>query len=635
MHDEYPFVIGTSGHIDHGKTALVRALTGVDCDRLAEEKERGMTIELGFAPLELPSGITVSIIDVPGHEKFIRQMVAGAAGIDAVMLVVAADDGVMPQTREHIAILSLLGIKNGLTVINKTDLVDEEMLELATDDVKNILHGTFLEDKPVIPVSALTGAGIAELKNELQKMTEKAKPRDRKGPFFMPVDRAFHVSGFGTTVTGTAIKGEVHEGDEVEILPQKVLSKVRSLQVHGESVGQASAGQRVAANLAGIPLDGIKRGDVIAAKGRFTSSNCINVSVKVLPDAKPIKHWQRMRLHVGTSDSVARLSLIDRTVLKPGDSANAQLITETPVATHIGANFILRNYSPLVTTAGGVVLSAAGERPKNKHAQKALSEYLKRLENDASLKERIAALADYKGEITVQDAAEVNEATPLELMRAASPSEARGEIFIVRDGSAVILSRSRYSFLEQKLSGVLSSFHAEHPERMGLSAEECARALGISDVKFARGLLQLFDKQGAILYKDERVRLAGFEPFNEDEIAAAAEAIKKLALKAGASMPTIEEAKNAAGITDETMQCVISSLREKKEIALISGTFICLKEVEMDFRKKLEEISGDLTLAALRDATGCSRKYMLPMLEYLDGIGVTRRVGDKRIITKR
>ena len=635
MRDEYPFVIGTSGHIDHGKTALVRALTGVDCDRLAEEKERGMTIELGFAPLELPSGLTVSIIDVPGHERFIRQMVAGAAGIDAVMLVVAADDGVMPQTREHLAILSLLGIKNGLTVINKTDLVDGEMLELAAEDVKNFISGTFLEDKPVMKVSAVTGAGIAELKNELQKMTEKTVPRDGKGPFFMPVDRAFHVSGFGTTVTGTAIKGEIREGDEVEILPQGVSSKVRSLQVHGESVGQASAGQRVAANLAGIPLDGVKRGDVVAAKGRFTSSNCINVSVKALPDAKPIKHWQRMRLHVGTSDSVARLSLIDRTVLQPGESAEAQLITETPVTTHIGAHFILRNYSPLVTAAGGVVLSAAGERPKNKHTQKALSEYLKRLENGAALKERITALADYKGEISAQEAAALNEAALPELMRALSPSEARGDIFIIREGDAVILSKSRFAFLEQKLSDILSAFHAEHPERMGMPAEECAKALAISDIKFAKGLLSLFDRQGAISYRDERARLAGFEPFNEEEFAAALESVRKFALKAGCSMPTIDEAKKAAGISDETMQRVISSLREKKEIALLNGGFICIKEVEMYFRKKLTEITGDLTMAAIRDATGSSRKYMLPMLEYLDGIGVTRRVGDKRIIIKR
>lgn len=635
MNAEYPFIIGTSGHIDHGKTALVRALTGVDCDRLSEEKERGMTIEPGFAPLELPSGLTVSIIDVPGHERFIRQMVAGAAGIDAVMLVVAADDGVMPQTREHLAILSLLGIKNGITVINKTDLVDDEMLELAIDDVKNITAGTFLEDKPVMPVSALTGAGIAELREELRKMTENAAPRSRKGPFFMPVDRAFHISGFGTVVTGTAIKGEVCEGDELEILPQGVLSKVRSLQVHGETVASAAAGQRVAVNLAGVPLNGIERGDVIAAKGRFISSNCINVSVKVLPDAKPLKHWQRMRLHIGTSDSIARLSFTDRAALMPGESAEAQLITETPVATHIGAHFILRNYSPLATTAGGRVLSAAGERPKNKNTQKALSEYLKRLENDDTLKERLLSLAEYKGEVAASEAARINETTLPELMRALSPSETRGEIFIVRDGDAVILSKSRFEFLERKLSETLSAFHAEHPERIGMPAEECAKALAISDIKYAKRLFSLFDRHGAISYKEERASLAGFEPSGGDIFDLAAESLKQFALKAGYSMPTIEEAKNATGLSDEKIRRVISSLREKNELALIGGSFICIKEIEMSFRKKLEEISGDLTLAAVRDATGSSRKYVLPLLEYFDGIGVTRRTGDKRIIIKR
>ena len=240
--NEYPFVIGTAGHIDHGKTTLVKRLTDIDCDRLVEEKKRGMTIELGFAPFTLPSGQTISIVDVPGHEKFIRQMVAGAAGVDAVMLVIAADDGVMPQTREHLAILSLLGIKNGLTVINKIDLVDEEMLEMAVDDAKSLLAGTFLSDKPVIPVSAFTGKGIEELKRALQQMTEKAGAKSRKGAFFLPVDRAFHISGFGTVVTGTAINGEIHEGDEVEVMPRGILSKVRSIQVHGASVSTATAG---------------------------------------------------------------------------------------------------------------------------------------------------------------------------------------------------------------------------------------------------------------------------------------------------------------------------------------------------------------------------------------------------------
>ena len=299
--NEYPFVIGTAGHIDHGKTTLVKRLTDVDCDRLAEEKKRGMTIELGFAPFTLPSGQTISIVDVPGHEKFIRQMVAGAAGVDAVMLVIAADDGVMPQTREHLAILSLLGIKNGLTVINK--IVDEEMLEMAVDDAKSLLADTFLADKPVIPVSAYTGAGIEELKKALQRMTETADAKSRKGAFFLPVDRAFHISGFGTVVTGTAINGEVREGDEVEVMPRSFPSKVRSIQVHGAPVSVATAGQRVSVNLAGISLSDVGRGDVVTAKDCFTASKCLDVSIRLLPSAEPLKHWQRLRLHVGTTVS--------------------------------------------------------------------------------------------------------------------------------------------------------------------------------------------------------------------------------------------------------------------------------------------------------------------------------------------
>ena len=635
MHDEYPFIIGTSGHIDHGKTALVKRLTGVDCDRLGEEKKRGMTIELGFAPLTLPSGRTVSIIDVPGHEKFIRQMVAGAAGIDAVMLVIAADDGVMPQTREHLAIISLLGIKNGLTVINKTDLVDGETLELAIDDAKSALAGTFLEEKPIIPVSALTGAGIEELKGALQKMTESAPTRSKKGAFFLPVDRAFHISGFGTVVTGTAIKGELREGDEVEIMPGGIISKVRSVQVHGEAVERATAGQRVAANLAGVSLGDIKRGDVVAARGCFSASQCLNVSIRVLREAEPIKHWQRMRLHVGTSDSVVRVCLLDRERLLPGCRAQAQLITEEAVVTHLDARFILRNYSPLVTAAGGKILTTAGERPKNKAAKAALLECLNRLAEEPPLKERILALINYREVMGAAEAARANEMTQPELMRAISPSEAKGELFVVRGVAAALISKSKFESLTKSLTALLSAFHGKHPERIGMPAEECAKALMLSDIRFAKELFELLGKRGVISYKDERASLAGFAPFNEEAFAAKAEALKKFALKAGYSMPTIEEAQSALGFSGDEMRRVISSLKEKKELVLITGGFICLREIERDFRKKLEDIAGEITLAAVRDATGSSRKYALPMLEYFDGIGVTRRVGDKRILMKR
>lgn len=633
--NEYPFVIGTAGHIDHGKTTLVKRLTDVDCDRLAEEKKRGMTIELGFAPFTLPSGQTISIVDVPGHEKFIRQMVAGAAGVDAVMLVIAADDGVMPQTREHLAILSLLGIKNGLTVINKIDLVDEEMLEMAVDDAKSLLADTFLADKPVIPVSAYTGAGIEELKKALQRMTETADAKSRKGAFFLPVDRAFHISGFGTVVTGTAINGEVREGDEVEVMPRSFPSKVRSIQVHGAPVSVATAGQRVAVNLAGISLSDVGRGDVVTAKDCFTASKCLDVSIRLLPSAEPLKHWQRLRLHVGTTDTVTRVSLLDREQILPGESAAAQLITEDPVVASMNSCFILRTYSPLVTVAGGKILMPAGERPKNRQSKTALLEYLDRLSEEPQLKERLLALINYKGLINAADAARMNEINIAELMRALSPLEARGEIGVIRGGSAVLLSKGKMEELGSGLAKALASFHREHPERKGMPAEECAKAIDLQDTKFTRELLTLFEKQGVIKFEDERARLANFEPFDEELFSANVTALKKYAVKMGYSMPSVEEAQAALGFTAEEMKRIITYLKEKKELALITGAFLLFLEIEADFKEKLANISGDITLAAVRDATGSSRKYALPLLEYFDSKGITRRVGDKRILMKK
>lgn len=633
--NEYPFVIGTAGHIDHGKTTLVKRLTDVDCDRLAEEKKRGMTIELGFAPFTLPSGQTISIVDVPGHEKFIRQMVAGAAGVDAVMLVIAADDGVMPQTREHLAILSLLGIKNGLTVINKIDLVDEEMLEMAVDDAKSLLADTFLADKPVIPVSAYTGAGIEELKKALQRMTETADAKSRKGAFFLPVDRAFHISGFGTVVTGTAINGEVREGDEVEVMPRSFPSKVRSIQVHGAPVSVATAGQRVAVNLAGISLSDVGRGDVVTAKDCFTASKCLDVSIRLLPSAEPLKHWQRLRLHVGTTDTVTRVSLLDREQILPGESAAAQLITEDPVVASMNSCFILRTYSPLVTVAGGKILMPAGERPKNRQSKTALLEYLDRLSEEPQLKERLLALINYKGLINAADAARMNEINIAELMRALSPLEARGEICVIRGGSAVLLSKGKMEELGSGLAKALASFHREHPERKGMPAEECAKAIDLQDTKFTRELLTLFEKQGVIKFEDERARLANFEPFDEELFSANVTALKKYAVKMGYSMPSVEEAQAALGFTAEEMKRIIAYLKEKKELALITGAFLLFLEIEADFKEKLANISGDITLAAVRDATGSSRKYALPLLEYFDSKGITRRVGDKRILMKK
>ncbi len=633
---EYPFVIGTAGHIDHGKTALVRALSGVDCDRLTEEKKRGMTIELGFAPLLLPSGKTVSIVDVPGHEKFIRQMVAGAAGIDAVMLVIAADDGVMPQTKEHLEILTLLGIKNGITVINKVDLVDEEMLELAKDDVISLISGTFLEGCPIVPVSAMTGEGLQELKNVLQHLVDSTTQKSRKGAFFLPVDRAFHISGFGTVVTGTAFNGVLCEGDELEVLPAKTIAKVRSIQVHGESVQSASAGQRVAVNLANVSLENVRRGDVIAAKGHFSPTECIDVKVRVLrsfPEA--LEHWQRLRLHVGTSDVVVRISLLDRDKIAPGECAVAQLLPEEPLTVSLNSRFILRTYSPLHTVAGGVVLLPLGERPKNKATKGALIKYLTEISGDTDSKEWLRALLEYKGMIKMEDLLFLMEADISEIRGNISSLEMKGRIGVIKTTDTTIVSMNKLEELRETLLAVLAKFHKDHPERKGMDFDEAGRALSISEAKFIKELLKLMQRLSWITIDDDRVRLNDFAPFDESLFLANVSAVRDRIKAAGYSMPTIEETSSILKISQSDMTRIIAYMKERKELVIIGAGFLLLSEIAEDFRDKLKSIDGDITLAVVRDLTGSSRKYSLPLLEYFDSKGITRRVGDKRILLKK
>ena len=633
---EYPFILGTAGHIDHGKTALVRALSGIECDRLSEEKKRGMTIELGFAPLVLPSGKTISIVDVPGHEKFIRQMVAGAAGIDAVMLVVAADDGVMPQTKEHLEILTLLGIKNGITVINKVDLVDEEMLEIAEDDVRSLIAGTFLEKHPIMHVSAITGQGIDELKAALQKMVDASKQRSRDGAFFLPIDRAFHISGFGTVITGTAFNGVLKEGDEVEILPSKIISKVRSVQVHGESVKNAFAGQRVAVNLSNAALDDVKRGDVIAASGCFAPTECVDVFVSVLPSlSEPVEHWQRLRLHIGTSDVVVRISLLDRDKILPGEGCIAQLLPEEPITVAWDSHFILRTYSPLKTVAGGRVLLPLAERPKSKAAKASLVTFLNTAAEDISDRDRLLALIQYKGVLTQNDAKILTEIDSHKLLGHISSLESKDMIGVIKSGEAVLVSLQKMQQIKDKLCKELDAFHKSHPERKGMGMEEVCRAISETDSKFVKELMKLFARKEWIAIDDDRIKLIDFEPFDETRFMGNVTSLRSFAEKCGYSLPTIEESSAALKIDGKEMNRILSYLKERKELTILRGEFMLFAKTESDFKEILKNIEGEITLAAVRDLTGSSRKYTLPMLEHFDTKGVTRRVGDKRILLKK
>lgn len=635
---EYPFIIGTAGHIDHGKTSLVAALSGVDTDRLAEEKRRGMTIELGFAPLALPSGKVVSIIDVPGHEKFIRQMVAGAAGIDAVMLVVAADDGVMPQTREHLEILSLLNIRNGLTVVNKIDLVDEEMRELAFEDIRSLLEGTFLADKPVIGVSAVTREGIPELTAAIEKMAAGAAGQDRGGGFFLPVDRVFHMSGFGTVITGTTIRGSLDSGADVIVLPGGTEAKVRSVQAHNQTVEKVVAGQRTAINLSGVSLDGIKRGDVVAAKGYYSATNCLDVRLTV-PAAfsGQIEHWQRVRLHIGTSDALARVSLLDREQLMPGESAGAQILPETPLCVYSGARFVIRSYSPVRTIGGGEVLLSLGERPRSKNARAALLTFLSRLEKaQGTFSERLLALIEYKGLISEAEALKLMESDVRALSSAVTSLDAKEKIAVLKMAERYFLSPAKQEELQKRLLEALSGFHAAHPELKGADAEELSRSAGLSDARLVRELLRRFASRQLITLENDKARLNEFIPFDKGEFFKQVESVCDFAKKQWYAIPTIAETQSALELDPRELSRLLAYLKDDKRVAIVSSEYIVFDFLEDDFKEKLSTLPHDnITLAAVRDITGSSRKYILPMLEYFDSKGITRRVGDKRILLKK
>ncbi|MGB4594250.1 MAG: selenocysteine-specific translation elongation factor, partial [Coriobacteriia bacterium] len=356
-------VLGTAGHIDHGKSSLVRALTGTDPDRLPEEKERGVTIELGFARLELPSGRSMGVVDVPGHEKFVRQMVAGATGIDVVMLVVAADDGVMPQTREHLAIIDLLGVPKGVVALTKADLADEDWIELVTEDIRQLLVGTSIEGAPIVPVSSKTGAGLPELLAAIDEVATEAEARQSKLPMRLPVDRVFTIAGAGTVVTGTLWSGSAAKDDAVEVYPGGKRGRIRSVQMHGAQVDRANAGNRVALNIAGLERDEIDRGDIIAEPGSLTVTDRIDAYVTYLPsEEKPFESGARVHVHHGTREVLGRVLLMDADILRPGERGYAQLRLEEPLAPRYDDRFIIRSYSPMWTIGGGVVLDVLPPR---------------------------------------------------------------------------------------------------------------------------------------------------------------------------------------------------------------------------------------------------------------------------------
>jgi len=632
---EIPLVFGTAGHIDHGKTTLVRALTGIDCDRLEEEKKRGITIELGFAPLELPDRTTVSIVDVPGHERFIRQMVAGVAGIDAVLFVVAADEGVMPQTREHLEILQLLGIENGLVVLTKIDRVEPEFLELALEDVQTLLRGTFLENSPIVPVSAVNGTGIDRLLAEIQKLSRSLKPRSSEGAFFLPVDRVFPISGFGTVVTGTTYSGEVRVGEEVQILPSAKITRVRSLEVHDSPVEAAFAGQRTAVNLSGVSFKEVHRGDVLCTPSLFKPTQCLDVVLKTLKgNREPIKHWQRVRLHIGTCDLLCRVSFFDPSARIPaGEESLVQLVLEEPISAAYGQSFVIRSYSPLETIGGGRVLFPYGWKPRNRERKESYTEMIRQLSSLEGLSARLRAILGEIGIASLEKASEMAQVPVSRLKEILSDPGLKDAIVPLSSGLTWLVSTRRMKTEWTGLSERLAQFHEQEPHLAGMAFEETlSRLFKGEDPRLAKASLHYFAEMGLLRLSDNRVALSGFIQQDASRYEKETARILSLCRKRGFELPTLEEAFLETGLDRKDFSNLIRQLRENELLHVIGGDLVLSREIMEKGIEILRNCGDGVTLAAFRDLSGTSRKYALPFLEYMDSIGVTRRVGEKRIL---
>jgi selenocysteine-specific elongation factor len=632
-------IIGTAGHIDHGKTALVKVLTGIDTDRLKEEKERGITIDLGFANLELPSGILAGIVDVPGHEKFIRNMVAGASGIDLVLLVISADEGIMPQTKEHLEICELLGIKDGAVVITKVDLVDQEWLDLVIEDVKNFLKDTFLKNAPIVKFSAVTQEGKEELVKVLDEKARSIKEKPENKPFRLPIDGVFSIKGFGTVVRGTTISGKVSINQTVEIFPKGIITKVRNIQVHGKNVETASAGMRTALNLQGVEKSELKRGDVVAEPGVLKPANWIDVKLTSLKDTKPpIRCFENFLFYIGTSEILGKVILMGKETLEPGETDIAQISLQQEVVCWRGDRFILRRASNNTTVGGGEVINPFSQRRKRtKPWERKELEFLA----SANLEEILFYYVDKKSysgieEKDLQIKLSVFNQEFEELIKKLDK-----KILKLKEGEKVLyFSVKAKEELEREVKEALKKYHQNHPFSPGITKELLKSRISsfVPDTLFQFVLNQLVQK--GVLKKDKELYfLAEFHHIHAKEKETLAKELEEKFLKEGLTPRNYEEVlfdfKDKYQAVKELFQALIREDRLVKVSEKIVYHRNVLKEVEEKVKSFLKS-HKEMSVSDFRKILGgnVSRKYLIPLLEYLDKEKITLRIGDKRILRK-
>jgi selenocysteine-specific elongation factor len=613
-------ILGTAGHIDHGKSQLVKALTGIDPDRLKEEKERGITIDLGFADISYPDGLTIGIVDVPGHERLVRNMLAGAGGIDMVVLVIAADEGIMPQSKEHLHICNLLKIKTGLVAITKIDLVEEDWLELVREEVRDFVKGTFLEGAEIIPVSSKTGHNIELLKSRIHEVALNVEQKPSKGLFRLPVDRVFTLRGFGTVVTGTAVSGSVSVDDPVEILPRNIASKVRGLQSHGKPVQTVHAGQRAAVNLQGIVKEDLQRGDTLVSPSRFSPTTALDAKVEMLPDAKVLKNRALVHFHLGTSETIARVILYEREQLGPNESCYCQFRLNDPVIAQSGDRFIIRRFSPVDTIGGGSILDPIPSRRRKKEGIEDLKVF-----EQGSLPEKIAMKikkASLQGMSRSAVEGWIKAETP-SVHDALSSLRAAGTL---REFDDMQVHADAFSVFRRAITKRLEDFHRKNPLKHGMPKEELRAQLRIPPRTF-NSLVASLDE---VVGEKDLVRLKAFTAALSD-----ADKAKVLDVleKAGFQPPTKAELAATLKMNEKQVEDILKLMhREGSAVRINDALYLSSPVYErmMELLKEFFRKKAEMTVSEFRDLLGTTRKYALPLLEYMDSNRITLRVGDVR-----
>ncbi|MEA3434868.1 MAG: selenocysteine-specific translation elongation factor [Thermodesulfobacteriota bacterium] len=631
-------ILGTAGHIDHGKTTLIKALTGTDTDRLKEEKLRGITIELGFASLDLPSGQHIGIVDVPGHEKFVKNMVAGATGIDIVVMVIAADEGVMPQTREHMEICTVLGVKHGFVVLTKTDLVDEEWLELAMEDVKDFIRGTFLEDTPVIPVSSKTGQGIDNFIDTLDKLSAKIPDRTSSGLFRLPVDRVFTMKGFGTVITGSLISGRIQVGDTIMIYPSTITSKVRGIQVHNQSVNEAEAGMRTAINFQGLEKASVNRGDVLANPDALTAGYMTDISLNFLSsNNKPAKNRMLVRFHTGTSEVLGNLILLDKEELNPGETTVAQLRLDSPVALVKDDRFVLRSYSPVRTIGGGYVLNPIPQ--KHKRFKSEIVEGLKGLESN-DLTEIISYHVDGSGYLglSFSNLKLMTNSPEKQLDNAIQKLLSKKGIIQIDREKKTYIHKNIFDRLMKNIKDHLSTYHKTNPLRAGMPREELKTKFppDINSKLFSLIINQMI-KSKDISAEEETVRLADHKISLGTDQTDIKKKIIETYKKSGLTPPYFRELTKTLDVDAARANDVLMLLVDEGIIIKTKEDLYFHTDAVKDLQNKLVDFltsNGEITTPQFKDMTGVSRKFVIPLIEYFDSKKVTLRIGDIRKLRK-